>query len=71
MKSWREGVLELTFALACRDAGVDCPYVSRGETEEEVLQDAGKHVKEVHGYTDEQLNDPKFMEEVKQLMKTV
>jgi predicted small metal-binding protein len=56
--------------LACRDAGVDCPHVARGETEEEVLQNAAKHVKEVHGYTDEQINDPKFLEEVKQLMKT-
>jgi hypothetical protein len=27
------------------------------------------HVKEVHGYTDEQLNDPKFLEEVKKLTK--
>jgi predicted small metal-binding protein len=43
--------------------------VARGETEEEVLQDSAKHVKEVHGYTDEQLSDPKFLEEVKKLMK--
>jgi len=70
MKSLRKEVSELAYTLACRDAGVDCPYVSRGETEEEVLQDAAKHVKEVHGYTDEQLNDPKFLEEVKKLMKT-
>lgn len=59
----------MAYTLACRDAGVDCPYVARGETEEEVLQDATKHVKEVHGYTDEQLNDPKFLEEAKKLMK--
>jgi hypothetical protein len=28
-----------------------------------------KHVKEVHGYTDEQLNDPKFKEEMKVFIK--
>jgi predicted small metal-binding protein len=60
----------MAYTLACRDSGVDCPYVARGETVEEVMQDAAKHVKEVHGYTDEQLNDPKFLEEAKQLMKT-
>jgi predicted small metal-binding protein len=43
--------------------------VARGETEEELLQDAAKHVKEKHGYTDEQINDPKFLEEVKKVMK--
>ncbi len=66
----REGVTEMAYTLACRDSGVDCPYVARGETVDEVLQDAAQHVKAVHGYTDEQLNDPKFQEEVKQLKKT-
>ena len=59
----------MAYTLACRDAGVDCPYVSRGETMEQLLEDATTHVKEVHGYTDEQLNDPKFMDEVKALVK--
>jgi len=34
-----------------------------------VMADAGKHAKEVHGYTDEQLNDPKFVEEAKKVIK--
>jgi len=59
----------MAFTLACKDAGVDCPYVARGETEEEVLQEAAKHVKEVHGYTDEQLSGPKFLEESRRLIK--
>ena len=45
----------MAYSLACRDTGVDCPYVARGETFEEMWKDAAKHVKEVHGYTDEQL----------------
>jgi hypothetical protein len=36
---------------------VDCPCVARGETEE------------VHGYTDEQLNDPEMMNKVKVAIK--
>jgi len=59
----------MTYTLACRDAEVDCDFVARGETEEEVLQNASKHVKEVHGFTDEQLNDPKFLEESKKIIK--
>ena len=59
----------MAYTLACRDAGVTCPYVAQGETEEEVLQNAAKHVKEEHGYTDEQLSDPKFLEETKKIIK--
>lgn len=59
----------MTYTLACRDLGADCPYVARGETTDEVLEDGGKHAKEVHGYTDEQLNDPKMIEELKALVK--
>ena len=59
----------MAYTLACRDTGVDCDFVSRGETEEELWEVGVKHVKAVHGYTDEQLNDPKFREEVKKFIK--
>lgn len=59
----------MPFSLACRDAGVDCPYVAGGETIEEVLEDAKKHAKEVHGYTDEQANDPEFIEKSTAVIK--
>ena len=59
----------MAYTLACQDAGVTCPYVSKGETMDELWEDASKHVKEEHGYTDEQLNDPKFKEEMKALIK--
>ena len=57
--------------LACRDLGTDCPYVAHGETFEELMADGNKHFKEVHGYTDEQLNDPKMMEKAKAAVKRV
>jgi predicted small metal-binding protein len=59
----------MAYTLACIDSGDDCPYVARGETMEEMWEDASKHVKEVHGYTDEQLNDPKLKEKMKPLIK--
>ena len=59
----------MAYTLACRDAGVTCDFVAKGETEEEVLAEGVKHVKAVHGYTDEQVNDPKFLEESKKIIK--
>jgi predicted small metal-binding protein len=35
--------------LKCRDAGFDCNTVIQANTEEEVLQQAGKHAQDVHG----------------------
>jgi len=35
--------------LKCRDAGVDCDFVARGESEEEILQKAAAHAKADHG----------------------
>jgi len=60
---------KMAYSLACKDAGIACEFVATGETEEEVLAKATKHVKEVHGYTDEQVNDPKFIEESRKLIK--
>lgn len=51
----------MALTLACRDVGVDCPYVARGETEEELMANILKHGKEVHGYTDEQLTEPQMI----------
>ena len=55
--------------LACRDLGEDCHYVARAETEKELMADAGKHAKEVHGFTDEQLKDPAMMKKIKAAIK--
>jgi predicted small metal-binding protein len=59
----------MAYTFACRDLGVDCPYVARGETIDEVIAEGTKHAKEVHGYTDEQLKDPKLIEAVKKAIK--
>jgi predicted small metal-binding protein len=59
----------MTYTLACRETGQDCPYVAKGETVEETMADGGQHGKQVHGYTDEQLNDPKMIASLKALVK--
>jgi predicted small metal-binding protein len=59
----------MAMTLTCRDLGTDCSYVAHGKTEEELMADMGKHAKEVHGYTDEQLKDPEMVKEVKAAIK--
>ncbi|NOR14458.1 MAG: DUF1059 domain-containing protein [Candidatus Aminicenantes bacterium] len=56
--------------LACKDTGAECDFVAKGDTLDELMGKLGQHAKEVHGYTDEQLNDPKMMETLKSLIKT-
>jgi predicted small metal-binding protein len=34
--------------LACKDAGADCDFVARGETEEEILRKCADHAKTAH-----------------------
>jgi predicted small metal-binding protein len=61
----------MAYSFACQDIGVTCPFVAKGETIDEVVAEASKHAKEAHGYTDEQLKDPKLIEEVKAAIKKV
>ena len=35
--------------IYCKDAGVDCDFVARGETEEELFRKALEHGKAAHG----------------------
>ncbi|HJU88513.1 MAG TPA: DUF1059 domain-containing protein [Gemmatimonadaceae bacterium] len=35
--------------LRCRDVGLDCDYVVRGKTEEDVMRQAAAHAKRDHG----------------------
>jgi predicted small metal-binding protein len=55
--------------LSCRDVGLDCDQVIRGETEEEVMQKGAEHGKSAHGMTDVQLNDPQMQQKVRGLIR--
>ena len=59
----------MAFTIACRDLGADCDFVARGETMEELMAAGARHGKEVHGFTDEQMQDPSSMERVKAAVK--
>ncbi len=34
--------------LRCRDVGMDCDFVARGNTEDEILKKAAEHAKAAH-----------------------
>jgi len=38
--------------LSCRDVGVDCDFVARGATVEEVMEKAREHATKDHGFGD-------------------
>jgi predicted small metal-binding protein len=51
--------------LHCSDAGFDCTAVVRGDTEQDVLQQAAQHAKTVH-----QVDvTPEMAEQIKTLIK--
>jgi len=35
--------------MSCRDAGPDCDFVARGETDEEVMGQVAEHARTAHG----------------------
>ncbi len=48
--------------VRCRDIGPDCDAVVVADTEEEILAQVAEHASRVHGMTDEQINDPAFLD---------
>ena len=43
--------VKMTKVLRCRDVGVDCDFVARGATEDEVMAKAEEHACTDHGFT--------------------
>jgi predicted small metal-binding protein len=38
--------------VSCREVGVDCDFVAKGETEQEVLQQCAEHARQAHGMSE-------------------
>jgi len=48
--------------LTCREVGMDCDFVARGSSEEEIMAKAAQHAKQDHGF---ESIPPEVMEKVK------
>ncbi len=38
--------------VKCRDVGVDCDFVARGQTEQEILDQCSEHARTAHGMSE-------------------
>ena len=52
--------------VSCREVGVDCDYVAKGETEEEIMKNAGEYAMRDHGYKQEDIMTPEMKEKIRQ-----
>ena len=55
--------------LACRELGMDCDFVARGETEEDLMRVGAEHGRQVHAMTDEQMSDPQLQQRIRSLIR--
>ena len=44
------------YVLVCRESGLDCNFVIKGETKDEFLKDGADHVIQKHGMRAEDIN---------------
>ena len=51
--------------VSCRDVGMDCDYVCKGETEEEIMKNAEQHAVQDHHYKAEEIMTPELRAENK------
>lgn len=56
-------------SAACKDAGFDCDYVAKGNTEEELLKDVAQHVIKVHRMQESGMT-PEMVQKVKSIIHT-
>jgi predicted small metal-binding protein len=54
--------------LSCREAGFDCDYVVKGETEEEILRGGEEHAISAHGMKKGDCT-PEFKEKLRHSIK--
>jgi predicted small metal-binding protein len=54
--------------ISCREAGFECNYIVKGESEEEVLKNGVDHVLKIHGMRPDAIT-PEFKEIARALIR--
>jgi predicted small metal-binding protein len=57
--------------LACKDMGIDCGFVAKGETDEEVIKKTNDHTTKAHHEVMEEMSKKMSEEEMKKKMKSM
>jgi len=55
--------------INCREAGFDCDYVVKGETEQEVMHNGTAHAMNAHGMKQEEVT-PQMKEKIRGLIRS-
>jgi predicted small metal-binding protein len=55
--------------VSCREARMDCDYVCKGETEEEIMKTAEQNAMRHHEYKTEDLMTPELREKIRSHIK--
>ena len=55
--------------INCREAGFDCDYIVRGETEEEVMKNGAEHAMKEHGMKEEDIT-PEMKQKIRGLIRS-
>ena len=54
--------------INCREAGFDCDYIVKGETEEEVMKNGTEHAMKDHGMKEEDIT-PEMKQKIRGLIR--
>ena len=55
--------------INCREAGFDCDYVVKGETEEEVMKNGVEHAMKDHGMKEEDIT-PEMKQKIRGVIRS-
>ena len=55
--------------INCREAGFDCDYIVKGETEEEVMRNGAEHAMKDHGMKEEDIT-PEMKQKIRGLTRS-
>ena len=44
--------INMAKTVSCRDVGMDCDFVAKGETNEDIMQQAAEHARTAHNMTE-------------------
>ena len=59
---------DLMLTVSCREAGFNCDYVCKGDTEEELMKDAGEHAMKDHDVKPSDMT-PEMTQKIKSLIR--
>ena len=55
--------------LSCKDVGVNCDHVCKGETEEELIENAKQHAIQDNHFNAEEISRPEIQNKIKSHIK--